>query len=398
MCEYVMLAFLMLIISFCISCYFTGALSPGVILSFVWVSILCCLLLSISNFDAINPNIYFYISTAVLSFCSASTCVSLILRSYSPASDMYFYNIGNANAALENKFKLANIFILISMPIYLYFLGFKPTVDFFTSIRAQLTENDGVLFGNFGRYGQLVMVVSFLICTLSNSKWTKIISIFCSFFINIPLLAKETFCLFFIPLAYYKLLTKSETIISTTRKYIIPFIIIVSLVMLIRFYESFDVEFISYMLNTYFLSSIPAFDQLTSHTIASYDFSHTLRSIYLLGNRFGTNNIIPPMLQDFVTTPYVTNVYTFLRPYYSDFGYSGLIVYPSIVGMFCGFIFELAKRGSVAALLFVSLLSYPIVFSFFDERFFTWMSQWIIFWFFCWYFSKDLRCSRQNDE
>lgn len=67
-----------------------------------------------------------------------------------------------------------------------------------------------------------------------------------------------------------------------------------------------------------------------------------------------------------------TNVYTFLRIYHCDFGTIGTFVLHGIMILFLSIFYEYVKkkRGNIGILTF-GMMYYPVVMSFFDERFFS---------------------------
>jgi oligosaccharide repeat unit polymerase len=114
----------------------------------------------------------------------------------------------------------------------------------------------------------------------------------------------------------------------------------------------------------YFTASIPAFQNLIAEpsewTLGTYTF---LPIVKVAGPILGLEP--PSEVSDFTRTPYLANTYTYLLPYYHDFGLPGVLLCPAVLGFAVGFLFSRMKfSGMSLGLLFTnSLLATVIVFS-----------------------------------
>lgn len=116
---------------------------------------------------------------------------------------------------------------------------------------------------------------------------------------------------------------------------------------------------------------------------SNYSYYHmfgqeTFSGIYSLLSKFGIEN--QPIKLSWVMAPtgiWVGNVYTSLRRYYSDFGFSGVVILMFILGVIFGIIFSNIMRGylkkqiSGFSIILYSFYLYALVFTFFDDTFYT---------------------------
>jgi len=94
-----------------------------------------------------------------------------------------------------------------------------------------------------------------------------------------------------------------------------------------------------------------------------------------LRTRLSNLNIIrsipPKSFNDFVLVPFWMNVYTCFKPYYEYFGVIGCLLVFSVIGLIEGKLFYTAINGNHIAKFFFVYLSYPLIFSTFDDLYTT---------------------------
>ncbi|MFM5227629.1 O-antigen polymerase [Aeromonas veronii] len=349
-----------------------GKYSPSSIFLSVWLMIIAAFFLFRDSFIPVGDYTIICIVVSQFSIWLSSVIVHFIFEGNITKKNEGIIRIkGNELVA---KFLL--LFVVVSGVPYFKILGLTFSLDYFSSVRILLNSNDGELFGLVGRYAQMIMVVCFFICATEINNKIKVSFFIVALLFNIPLLSKENIVLFFLSYTYFMLLTGRLGFTSSVFKFILPLFALMFGIMYLRYGELFDIDFFNMMIKTYFLSSIPAFDILIQSSGVSLEPTVTLRSFYIFLNKFDLGYEIPPMLQSFVRTPYMTNIYTFLRPYYVDFGLLGIVVFSFSLGAILTCVYESAIRGNNQLLLLLSVFSFPIVFSFFDEKFFTWTTQW----------------------
>jgi oligosaccharide repeat unit polymerase len=84
------------------------------------------------------------------------------------------------------------------------------------------------------------------------------------------------------------------------------------------------------------------------------------------------------MIQPNVTfASYLINVYTVFSPYYRDFGVVGVGLFLGVLGALHGWIFRQLKTGMPIIIVANALLFYALIMQFFQDQYFSLMSQWI---------------------
>lgn len=79
----------------------------------------------------------------------------------------------------------------------------------------------------------------------------------------------------------------------------------------------------------------------------------------------------PKPFDDFVSVPFGMNVYTCFKPYYEDFGVLGCLLAFGVIGSIEGQLFFRTISGNRIAKFFFAYLSYPLMFSTFDDLYVT---------------------------
>lgn len=129
----------------------------------------------------------------------------------------------------------------------------------------------------------------------------------------------------------------------------------------------------------YALSSISAFDTLIGHSAAHFA-ENTCVFLYSIAYKLHLSSIEPinPLLP-WISKPIVTNTYTTMYPFFVDFGYTGIIIFSCIIGLFTNFLFRKALNGSAFWIILFSYFTTMIVMQYVAEMFFTNMSSHIRF-------------------
>lgn len=123
-------------------------------------------------------------------------------------------------------------------------------------------------------------------------------------------------------------------------------------------------------LTVYSLSPIVAFDQTVKKNNQEEGGVNTFRFFYQVGASLGMDVSSKKTIQDFISIPYKTNVYTCMMPYYRDFGYWGIFVFAIIVGSFYGGVYKKITNAPVLKVFYAYLLT-SLFLQFFDETLFV---------------------------
>lgn len=325
------------------------------------------------HFDHVSTRTLWLIVGGVIGFSLGGTIVSVLLaRSLN--------KIKSNDAIIAKDF---SVLIMIAFPIMLYIVNaavpFTLSISFFSILRDSLADDSVLSFGYIGTLVLLlnVYIVTIYTCKLEN-RFALPLVIMVYIFLSIILGAKG-FLLF---LASSLLFCGYYTKKLRFRHIGIGIIVLICFFVIITFMRTQDKasgsDFYVYAIQTYAFSAIPALDQQINSSYSHLDFN-TFRTYYLWMNKIGFNYEIPPVIADFVFVPHATNVFTYLYPYYIDFGFFGAILICFVLGASHGYFHIKAVNGSVRHIIFASLLSYPLLMQFFLDQYFFWMSNWIYF-------------------
>ena len=125
-----------------------------------------------------------------------------------------------------------------------------------------------------------------------------------------------------------------------------------------------------------------AFETLTPAP-ADYDFgANVFRIIYAIGKSLGFGTEPVSNILDYVSVPEKTNVYTFLYPFYRDFGYLGILIFGFLYGLLFQFIYKNARSSKGFYLIFYSYLVSVLLFQFLGETLVTNLSMSLQYLFF----------------
>lgn len=130
----------------------------------------------------------------------------------------------------------------------------------------------------------------------------------------------------------------------------------------------------------YFLSPLPAFDLLLKGEInleTNMFGGGSLQFFYRVLERFGVCSV-PELVyrsNNWVAVPVLTNVFTILGNYYTDFKVLGIILVAMIYGLIYGILYsKLSKGHSIFSRIFYALWYYCLIFQFFGDWFFGFFS------------------------
>lgn len=131
---------------------------------------------------------------------------------------------------------------------------------------------------------------------------------------------------------------------------------------------------------TYLLAGIPALNlQLQTHPDCGV--SHILRTIYAILHPMGFSVKSLPLIQNFVFTPFPTNVYTVYQPYFLDLGLLALPIFQFGFGFIHGFLYRKATvyRPASSYVFLFAISMFPLALQFFEDLYFSLMSLWVQF-------------------
>ncbi|HDR2161091.1 TPA: oligosaccharide repeat unit polymerase [Enterobacter cancerogenus] len=261
-------------------------------------------------------------------------------------------------------------FAFISLFYVVFFSKFSiSTLWNIAAFREYLVADDGA---NFGLLGRLALLSLFSACfLLLRSRKLFILS----FVLTVPMLillgAKVLVLLY---LSTILVLTPKRLKISKVILFGSGFIFCFIGVMSLR-YPDAPPSLIFYYLYNYMSGGILAFSQLPDTTSETFGF-YSFRNFYLWFGflyPFKIANIV----QEWVFIPFPTNIYTYLRPYFMDFGYLS-IVFPAFFGFMSGRIYTWKYKNVRLYFVVYPIVLYAILMQLIDDQYFTWLSNWIL--------------------
>ena len=138
----------------------------------------------------------------------------------------------------------------------------------------------------------------------------------------------------------------------------------------------------------YFLMPMAAFDYLINADLPATWGILTFRTPLAIVKAIGAPITVPDLIQPFVKVPSAINVYTVFSPYYRDFGMAGVATFMLFFGALHGWVFRQLKTGMPIIIVANALLFYALLMQFFQDQYFSLMSQWIQILFWTYLFNK----------
>lgn len=270
-------------------------------------------------------------------------------------------------------------------------------------LRTTLTEDDGKKYGLFGLIQSIVsvyLILVFAVLKKPSIKYKILLGLF--LYYSLLLGGKGPFLFFFGGLFYMVLWqNKIKKIIVVYAT--VALIVLMGLVTNLRFGDSeatvTNGDVLKDLILTYTVASIPALEiaQADAPKIFGY---HTFRIAYIWINKLGFDIPIDPVLSKYTTTPLPTNTYSYIKPYYYDFGYTGVFVLPLILGIVHNFFYYRASKGKLGSIVITALLMFPLITQILEEQYFRWITNWLYFSIFIFIITKvkiyDHRSSNCN--
>jgi len=121
----------------------------------------------------------------------------------------------------------------------------------------------------------------------------------------------------------------------------------------------------------YTVEPLAGFNYVLSHP-AEYERepNHTFRQVLpTLARISGVPYNPAPEDNDFVMVPLPTNVFTVLKPYYVDFGFSGMLVAIFVLGAGQTWLFHKALAGIDIWMFLFAVSLYPLIMATFDDQY-----------------------------
>lgn len=374
-----MLLSLIIILIFNIVIY-RSFLNPIILQSILWLIYYIILSINIESFNIVIEDAYYFIIFQLIGFSLGGLICKLIYSRSSTKNNLIDSQEEKDRDYIFIKYNISLLYpvVVATLLVATYFILKESSLVSLLDVqdlRETLVEDDGKKYGTYGLIQLLMSVFMLIFISVAGSFSLKYKSLFIFFFIYTYLLgSRGQFIFFLVPLCYLLIWQKRVNFFRVSG----GIIVIVSILFLVTYSRSNDLDsdFLIENLLVYTTASIPAL--VIQNTDSSEIFGyHTLRIIYLWLNKFGFVFPIAPTLSQWTKTPLFTNVYSYIKPYYYDFGLLGITIIPTILGFFYNLLYYNARKGSKSSLLMLSLFVYPLVLQVFDELYFRWATNWI---------------------
>jgi oligosaccharide repeat unit polymerase len=128
----------------------------------------------------------------------------------------------------------------------------------------------------------------------------------------------------------------------------------------------------------YLLGPLAAFDRFLNEPSYIHFGENVFRTFHVILHRLALISTPPQeLIQEFVSIPFLTNVYTVYYTYILDFGLIGAFIFVFLIGLFHSSLFHKAKSGDLYYIFFYAILVHPLITSFFNDQYFSILSHWI---------------------
>lgn len=379
-----MLLLLIIILIFNILIY-RSFLNPIILQSILWLIYYIVLNFNIESFNIIIEDAYYFIIFQLVGFSLGGLIYKLIHGEKCKENNLIYFCKEEIYNIVHIKYNISLLYpiIVITLLAATYFLLRESSSISLLNVqdlRETLVEDDGKKYGTYGLI-QLIVTVYVLIFISIGGKFSfKYKFLFILFFVFTYLLgSRGQFIFFLVPLCYLLCWQKRVNFSK-----VLGGITIFALIMVLVTYSKsndLDDDSLSKMLLIYTTASLPALVIESSPPLDIFG-ANTFRVIYLWLNKVGFTFSINTVVSKWTSTPLPTNIYTYLKPYYYDFGLTGIIVLPAILGFIYNLLYFRAKKNKRASLLMLSLLTYPMIMQTSEEFYYRWMSNWIYIYIF----------------
>lgn len=137
-----------------------------------------------------------------------------------------------------------------------------------------------------------------------------------------------------------------------------------------------DVETAGF-LSLYLSSSMVAFDYFAEACSSVNWGANTFRLFYAVGHAVGLTSEPTEVILPFVSVPDLTNTYTNLYPFYTDFGTWGVFVFSIIYGAVYGYFYKKSQTGGKMQLILYAIFLTFLLLEFIGEFIFTNLSMFL---------------------
>lgn len=366
------------------SLIYKTAYHPLVLQSVLWIVYYLILAFNINRYDVFLDNINPFVILQAVGFSLGGFLVVLFtktkVKEYRQVVSTTSLEAANHNANL--LYPLALLATILSVIYTIKQMGSASIMEIM-NFRDELSEDDGKKMGAIGTI-QLLLSVFVIIYTVAvkhaEIKLGKVkltLLLFAFLYLTLLLGSKGMFIAFFSALGYillYQKMVKKRTMLF----FVLSLLAILFLLLFLRGggnEAAIEKDKFAELLLTYSVTALPALYLMKEHPPLVFGY-YSFRVFYIWINKLGFDFSISPVLNDFTLSPIPGNVYTYLKPYYFDFGMIGIFLMPLIIGAFHCFIYYKSTQNKVQYFFFNAMFLYPLIMQGFEENYFRQASNW----------------------
>lgn len=368
-------------------------LHPGFIFCIPWIIFLILLSLSDYNYDASSfCYIYFFIGTIVfeLGCFLGHTKIKRKERLNENISPYYHVNYQSLNLLLI----IECIFVLYVLYNYLTFMRSNYTTNIFQTFHSNQDKIPHMGLISYGRnifsaFGICMVVGYSHVHPKEREKYKKYILIQLLMYFVITLSGVTRNQMLFAALPFFMafiVVTKQKNTQVFKKMFIaVSVFLIVFCVIAVMKYSSvfangnyFDKLFDQIVL--YGSGGIVAFQkQFDARNFLNYEGANTFRFFQALFDKIAGTHYAMPLVQEFTSIGLneTTNVYTFYRWYYNDFGTFYALIIQFLVGIVHGISYREMSKMKLYGIYMYCILIHPLVMQIFQDQYFSLTSSWI---------------------
>jgi len=244
--------------------------------------------------------------------------------------------------------------------------------DMMNNVRTLAVYGEGYGFLNYA----IVIAQSMLVVSLWRypkiPKWQLVAIILCCIINSVAIMEKGSvflviFCSMYV--LFERKVIKSRTILFGG----IIIVVVFYFINIMRSGVDSDYsknETLLDFIGMYIMSPPVAYCRVVEEVVPQFG-ANTFETIYLFLNRFGIGNFeVHEKLQEFVSVPVLTNVYTIMQPFYRDFGYLGVAFFAWVYGILSGFLYRFSCNGNVYCICLYTYMVELLVLQFYQENLF----------------------------
>lgn len=373
-----------------------GFANPFQIYFFIWFLVFFCYYLSKDSFISVSSEFLLLIFTAML--FPLLFLISIYTINCEELNKNNVVSVGYIN---ERLVLLAQVSVFFAAPLaYHQAINISGGENIFSVVgyillRSAMTD-DGKGYGLLAYFSILSGVVSSISSILymkNKVGFTRlVVSILVSLF-YCYLATGRTFvllfmCLLFVPLIVLRIISVKGVFIC--------FALLISLFVFISimtakglsteagFVENIDS--LSENLRSYTVAPFLALSQLVNSYSDVSLGENTFRVFFLMLYKLGITNEAPiSLIRDYTFVPDATNVYTVYEAYFRDYSYLGFFI-PPVFLILHWKLYQNARTSGGVCVFYYAASVYPLLMQFFQDQYFSLLSQWMQIGFWYWLF------------